>query len=300
MLKPSRTRARASGVKATLVTAAALSFALLASAVDWGGATEQDSIVVTAVEATAQGAPTQGVSHSWRVEEWVRAPACAFSRYRLDLMPGCVSPLDVITVLCPDGTNAVDPWWMRYRTSSGAWSKWLSVSWYQCPADQFRASVENAWDRMYIAPNTISIQPATGWVLTTVPTVVYVDLSPRTMRTTLLGTPVTIRATASAYTWTWGDGSSPTVTTKPGAPYPNSTVDHTYLHYEGDVTISLMTSWTGSYSTDGGASWRTAPGTAYTTSTPVTITVYDPHGHRVDCDLEGTCVSGADGPSDET
>ena len=126
----------------------------------------------------------------------------------------------------------------------------------------------------------------------------FVDRTPRTMRTTLLGTPVIIRATASAYSWDWGDGVQ-SVTTKPGAAYPNQTVAHTYLYREGPVTIRLTTSWRGSYSTDGGATWRSAPGTGHTTSTPVTVTVYDPHGHRVDCDLEGTCVSGADGPSEE-
>jgi hypothetical protein len=255
---------------------------------------------VTATEAAAQGAPTTGVSHSWRIEEWTRAPACRYGGYRNDLVPGCIAPQYEITTLCSDGTEALDPWWMRYRRPSGTWSAWSMIGWYQCPADQLRAAIETAWARMIITPNAISIQPNTGWVLTTVPTVVYVDRSPRTMRTTLLGTPVTIRARASAFTWTWGDGSSPTVTTQPGAAYPNQTVAHTYMYREGDVTIGLRTSWTGSYSTDGGATWLAAPGTAYTTSTPVTITVYDPHGHRVDCDLVGNCVSGADGPSDET
>jgi len=173
------------------------------------------------------------------------------------------------------------------------------IGWYQCPAEMLRTAVEEAWASMRITPNTIHVQPDTGWVLTTVPTIVYVDRSPRTMRTTLLGTSVTIRATASAYTWTWGDGAT-TVTTQPGTAYPNQTVAHTYLNREGPVTIGLRTSWRGSYSTDGGSTWRSAPGTAYTTSAPVTVTVYDPHGHRVDCDLDGACVIGEDGPSDET
>ncbi|MBN2177244.1 MAG: PKD domain-containing protein [Demequinaceae bacterium] len=255
--------------------------------------------MVTATEAAEQGAPTEGVSHSWRTEEWTRAPACRYGGYRNDLMPGCFAPQYEIKVQCSDGSDALEPWWMRYRRSNGTWSSWSMIGWYQCPADQLRAAAENAWARMRITPNTIHVQPDTGWVLTTVPTIVFVDRTPRTMRTTLLGTPVTIRATASAYTWNWGDGVE-SVTTKPGAAYPNQTVSHTYLHREGPVTIRLTTSWRGSYSTDGGATWRSAPGTAYTTSTPITVTVYNPHGHRVDCDLVGNCVSGADGPSDET
>ena len=115
---------------------------------------------------------------------------------------------------------------------------------------------------MPIAPNTITIQPDTGWVLTTVPTIVYVDRAPRTRNVTLLGTPVIIRATASAYTWTWGDGAQ-TVTTQPGAAYPNATVTHTYMYEEQDVVVRLTTSWRGSYSTNGGASWLSAPGVAH-------------------------------------
>jgi len=283
--------------RSATIALAVLAAALLCGA-DFDGTTEEDHVVVNATQAAAQGAPTAGVTQSTRIEEWVRAPLCGASGYRHDISLGCYSPALEVTVLCPDGTEALPPWWMRYRLSSGAWSNWLMVGYYQCPAEMLRAAVENAWARMYITPNTINVQPDTGWVLTTVPTIVYVDRNPRTMNTTLLSTPVIIRARASAYTWTWGDGSSPTVTTKPGAAYPNSTVNHTYMHHEGPVTIRLTTSWTGSYSTNGGATWQAAPGTAHTTSTPVTVTVYDPHGHRVDCTLDGTCVSGADGPSE--
>ena len=260
------------------------------------GYTDTESVVVTATQAAAQGAPVAGVTHSNRIEEWTRAASCRYGGFRNDLMPGCIAPQYEVTVKCADGTNALNPWWMRYRRTTGTWSVWSMVGWYQCPSDQLRAAIETAWNRMPIAANTIHIQPNTGWVLTTVPTVVYVDRNARTMTTTLLGRSVRIRATPSAYTWTWGDGAQ-TVTTQPGAAYPNATVTHTYLYREGNVTIRRATSWSGSYSTDGGATWTAAPGTAHTTSTPVTVTVYDPHGHRVDCDLDGTCITGADGPA---
>ena len=185
---------------------------------------------------------------------------------------------------------------MRYRTTTGTWSTWAAMSGYQCRANLFASALANAWRAMPIAPNVITIQPDTGWVLTTVPTIVYVDRAPRTRNVVLLGTPVTIRATASAYTWTWGDGAQ-TVTTQPGAAYPNATVTHTYMYKERDATVGLTTSWRGSYTTDGGATWHDAPGVAHTTSAPITIHVYNPHSERVDCDTDGHCVSGADGPA---
>jgi hypothetical protein len=267
------------------------------TAADFDGDTDNHSVTVTATQAAAQGAPTTGVSKSWRREEWTRAPACTYGGYRNDLVPGCIDARYEVNVTCSNGTPALDPWWMRYWRSNGTWSSWTMIGWYQCPADQLRAAIETAWQRMPIQANTITIQPGTGWVLTTVPTVVYVDRAPRTMTTTLLGTSVRIRATPSAYTWGWGDGAS-TVTTQPGAPYPNQTVAHTYVNREGPVTITLTTSWRGSYSTNGGATWTSAPGTAHTTSTPITVEVYNPHGHRVDCDLNGACLSGADGPAE--
>jgi hypothetical protein len=290
--------------RATLVTAArrvAASVTILFSAsvltAGYSGQTDNSSVTVTADEAAAQGAPVQGVSQPSRIEEWVRAPACGSAGgYRNDFAPGCILDVYVLKVYCSDGSEALNPWWMRYRKPNGEWSYWSIVGWYQCPFDDLLAAAEHAWTTMPIAANTITVQPNTGWVLTTVPTVVYVDRAPRTMTTTLLGHSVRIRATPSAYSWTWGDGAS-TVTSQPGAAYPNQTVAHTYMHREGPVTIRLTTSWTGSYSVDGGATWRSAPGTAHTTSIPVTVTVYDPHGHRVDCALDGSCLSGADGPA---
>ena len=41
--------------------------------------------------------------------------------------------------------------------------------------------------------------------------------------------------------------------------------------------------------------WREAPGTATTTSASTTVHVYNPHAHRVDCDLEDNCVNGSQG-----
>jgi hypothetical protein len=283
--------------RATISFALVLVVTVSTGAADFGGKTDDHSVTVTAAQAAEQGANTADVSQAGRIEEWMRAPFCLYYEERSDPSE-CVYPNAPQTVMCPDGTQALDPWWMRFQRASGNWSAWRPTTGYQCPADLFAIALANAWAEMPIAPNTITIQPDTGWVLTTVPTIVYVDRAPRTRHVTLLGTPVTIRARASAYTWTWGDGDR-TVTTRPGAPYPDATVTHTYMYKEQDVTIRLTTSWRGQYTTNGGSSWHDAPGVAHTTSTPITIHVYNPHTYRVDCDLNGHCVSGANGPSDD-
>jgi hypothetical protein len=290
------TTTRARAIRAILSAVSALFWAQ-GLPLDITGSTSDTRVTVTAAEAAAQGAPTSGASQAGRVEEWMRAPFCLYYGNLETSAPVCQYPTLPIVQMCPDRTRALDPWWMRYRRASGAWSAWAPRSGYQCHADLFAAALANAWEEMPIAPNTITMQPDTGWVLTTVPTIVYVDRAPRTRHVTLLGTPVTIRATASAYTWTWGDGGQ-TVTTQPGAAYPNPTVAHTYMYAERDVVVRLTTSWRGSYSTDGGASWHDAPGVAHTTSTPIPVHVYNPHSERVDCDLNGNCNTGADGPAD--
>jgi hypothetical protein len=262
---------------------------------NYGGTTQDSSVTVTASEAAAQGAPTSGSSQSGRIEEWKRSPIC-FNWAAGTVEETCLD--EGLGFICPDGTEALDPWWMRFRKANGTWSAWTMMSGYQCSAEIFANALAHAWAEMPIAPNIITIQPNTGWVLTTVPTIVYVDRAPRTRNVTLLGAPVTIRATASAYTWTWGDGGQ-TVTTQPGTAYPNATVTHTYMYAERDVVIRLTTSWRGSYSTDRGASWHDAPGVAHTTSTPIPIHVYNPHSERVDCDLNGNCNTGADGPASQ-
>src|SRR5690606_40220894 len=99
-----------------------------------------------------------------------------------------------------------------------------------------------------------------------------------------------IRANPGAMTWTWGDGTT-TITYDRGNPYPNQTLTHTYAYFEGDVVITLTSTWSGEYSLDGGTTWRPAPGTARTDSTPIPLTVYNPHTHIVACDTNGNCRS---------
>src|SRR5512143_2636294 len=132
------------------------------------GDTGEHSVTVSASEAAAQGAPTAGASVAGRIEEWLRAPFCLYYGDLDVSAPICLYPTLPIVQMCPDGTKALDPWWMRYRRPDGTWSAWAPRSGYQCQAALFAAAVANAWEEMPIAPNTITIQPDTGWVLTTV------------------------------------------------------------------------------------------------------------------------------------
>jgi len=198
-------------------------------------------------------------------------------------------PFDV----CADGAEPEPPLWVRYAETEDPirWGAWQLVRGYACTgasAEDFAGAVRSAWESMPIAPHVVSVQPDTGWVFSSVPTIFWVDREPRQMATTILGRDVLIRALPGTMTWDWGHGT-PTSTTDQGNPYPNQTLTHTYAYFAGDVVVNLTSTWSGQYSLDGGVTWLSAPGTATTRSVPVPLTVYNPHTHIVDCDLNGTC-----------
>ncbi len=83
------------------------------------------------------------------------------------------------------------------------------------------------------------------------------------------GFTVDIVATASGFTWRTGDGTELTTTT-PGRPYPQHTISHEYAG--GTYTASLTTTWSGTFSVDGGLALP-VPGTTTTDGPPVTFAV---------------------------
>ena len=112
----------------------------------------------------------------------------------------------------------------------------------------------------------ITRQPPGSQVLVNLDAIVYTSSNERTMTTTVNGTPVTVVATPVSYTWTWGDGTT-TTTTDPGAAYPNQTVTHRYASTAQDVTITLTTTWTATFTPDG---QHTQPVTGTITTTDTT------------------------------
>ncbi|MEK8225111.1 PKD domain-containing protein [Oerskovia sp. M15] len=103
---------------------------------------------------------------------------------------------------------------------------------------------EIEFQRLTITPSPVTVQPPDGWTLVNVDTITYTTPTPQTFATTLLGIPVSIRATPTTYTWDFDDGSEPMVTTDPGSAYPHQSIAHTYRS-EGSATISLGTTWEG-------------------------------------------------------
>jgi hypothetical protein len=138
-------------------------------------------------------------------------------------------------------------------------------------ADDFR--------RLPLPPGQVHVQPGTGRTLINVPTNVYVGAGTTIIPTTVLGVPVRVQATPSAYDWTFGDGQT-MHTTDPGAPYPDLRTTHTYTT-PGTVSLGLTTTYTGQYSVNGGP-WQPINGTAAVTSPTQALTAVAAHAELVD------------------
>lgn len=107
---------------------------------------------------------------------------------------------------------------------------------------------------------------------------VYASVDSQTLETGLLGQKIRIEATPIEYRWDYGDGSSPVSIGVPGGPLPRerwgeaTPTSHVY-ESTGDYSVSLTTTFRGTYSVNGGPAIP-IPGTGTFTATPVTISVW--------------------------
>ncbi|MFC8796265.1 PKD domain-containing protein [Promicromonospora sp. NPDC057138] len=176
------------------------------------------------------------------------------------------------------------------RRESGGWSDAAMVEEESCLAEQRQqvdipAAAARAFQEMQIAPSEVNVQPPDGWTLVNVDTIAFTENQPRTMSTSLFGMPVEIRALPTNYSWNFGDGSTPLVTTDPGAPYPAHTVAHAYAK-PGSATISLTTTWHGQFRLAGEPTWHDVAGEGTTVSSSGSLEILEARARLVE-DLYG-------------
>jgi hypothetical protein len=147
------------------------------------------------------------------------------------------------------------------------------------------AAAARAFQEMQITPSEVNVQPPDGWTLVNVDTIAFTEKQPRTMSTSLFGIPVEIRALPTNYSWDFGDGSTPLVTTDPGAPYPAHTVAHAYAK-PGAATISLTTTWRGQFRLAGEPTWHDVAGEGTTVSSSDSLEILEARARLVE-DLYG-------------
>ena len=230
----------------------------------------------------ARAASDQPVQYQERRAPYVRCGS-------LDSMPrftSCIDGIDSIPVVrtCADGTTALDPLFRREvdPTTGMGLSPWEQVDNGGCPEDPDTTVVFTVEDfrRLPLTPSNPAVQPADGRNLVNVDLIAHTDPTPQTLTTEVLGTPVTVRATPSTYTWDFGDGTPPLTTTDPGRPWPHQSVTHPYTS-AGTYTLTLTTTWSGEYQIAGTGPWLPITGTATTTSPALTTTAEEAPTHLV-------------------
>lgn len=206
--------------------------------------------------------------------------------FRIDL---CSDPeMWRATLKCSSEQSPFLPFERReHDGATNAWSEWELAGSFGCadpvqePAAQLTKTVEREFASLPITPSVVDVQPAHGHTFVQIPTIVFTTGEPQIMTTTLLGTDLEVEVTPQSFTWDFGDGSEPLVTTDPGSPYPNDTLSHTYTR-TGEPTITLTTTWTGRFRTAGTTNWQPITGTATTTSTAPPVVVQEAQARLVE------------------
>ena len=257
----------------------------------FGGRAQGSTVELNAVTAAGKIAESQAVDPALRTREYTRADLCG-TEAGLQMNADCSGYAATASPPECEGLDPVPPVWVRERTSpSDPWQGWSLALGWSCPQDALPVFTITDFRRLPITPSVLTIQPPRDEVFVNMPTIVYTDPAVQTFTTTLLGFPVEVEATPTRFTWDFGDGSEPIVTTSPGHPYPDHDIAYPYP-YEGTYTITLTTEFTGRYRLAGATTWLPVVGTATTTTTSPPITAVEHRTHLVD----QNCIENPDGP----
>jgi hypothetical protein len=181
---------------------------------------------------------------------------------------------------------AAAPAWRRARASEAeTWGPWQLLDLGACPVDELPALTLRDFQELPIGAPVLRLQPDRGWVLVNTRTVVTTDPAPRTFTTTLLGHAVEVVATPVRYTYEFGDGSRPLVTTSAGHAWPQEDTFHSYGAPAETAQVRLTTEWTGRYRLVGSNTWRTVDGRAVTSAVSTSFQVLEARSHLV----RGSC-----------
>lgn len=170
-----------------------------------------------------------------------------------------------LSLVCEAGAPVAPLWRNRRESPSAGWQGWVMRTGWACPEDLLPVFTQEDLRALKIEPLAVNQQPRGGPILIHKPTIVYAEPADREFRVVLFDTyGVDVVVTPVEYNWDFGDGAS-LVTTKPGRPYPDFDLTHTYTA-ASRVAITLTTTWAGKYRVDDDPlhRWLDVEGTAMT------------------------------------
>lgn len=253
------------------------------------GEADGSAIKLGAQEGVTQERGTPAADAEQRLLETVRHPSCTPSSIdtTTDLNGPCANTDGQVALPFCEGLAPVLPQWVRRReTPSSPWSPWEQAVAWSSPQDQLPVLTLEDFRRLPLVPLPLRIQPDRPEVLVNIATITMTEATTQHFTTDLLGYPVEVEATPSAFVWDYGDGTDPLRTTSPGHPWPDHDVFHEY-RAPGTYTITLTTELTGRYRLVGSTTWHDVTGTATTTTTAPLLTAVERKSHLV----SGPCTT---------
>ncbi|WP_159795371.1 hypothetical protein [Puerhibacterium puerhi] len=279
-------------------------------------------------KASSDEASGGGQSSAASKDKYFRADAKTCAIGDLDMLVDIVTQAGtcaegyaetVVPAPCEDGTYQLDALWVQRVQDDGSYAPAEQVSEDQCvtPGD-IRAEAERAFRSMRVSAPPVTLQGGEP-LLVNVRYPAYTTAAAQEQDVTLLGVPVTIRAEPVEFAWDFDDPHSPgggtLVTSDPGRPWRDgdptpdeSWVGHTYTRlgepgsdagsavddagntYRSGVTVSLATTWEGSFRIAGSTDWTPIAGTITTTSAGEPATVTEARTQLVCDDLAGSAT----------
>lgn len=170
-------------------------------------------------------------------------------------------------------------------TTEGQWNQ-LPGSYCLGPDDpgvptigQVIAQVQAEFRNLPLPVAGVQVDPAPT-SLVNIPTAFFAGgAQSATFNPTILGTSVTINAKPTSWEWTWGDGTTQTTST-PGVP-KRPVVAHEYRQAK-DYSVSVATTWTGTFSVAGSPEVFPIRTPAVVQSAPVDVQVREARTQLVD------------------
>ena len=203
----------------------------------------------------------------------------AQTKHRYSFEPNChdgtAKCSEAPTCTAEDGTQGEDM--IMYQDSKQIGETcWTGTTEPQEPTPD---QVMTAARRLSWPQAALLIQPPQGETLVNFDTNFYTTTTAAaTQSTPLLDVTVTIEATPTTYTWSFGDGSS-RASHDPGAAYPDLRITHRYLR-KGLVQAQVDVTYTGRYRFDDG-DWQPLPDTLTVAGTPQQLRVLTATPHLV-------------------
>jgi hypothetical protein len=251
------------------VQSTALSMILVLTPTDFDGQTVDRSMTVSANRDNEAAIQSSSTSRKEKVQTTysISESACA------DAAPTvleCYGPGNTYIPTCAGGAVTV-PYYQRVYSTATHELLSTTLIYQPCNTEVPEQSApiitvsEHDFRQLPLAAPALTIQPAaTSTLYVNLPVYMHSSSDSQILTTTILDTPVTIRATPIEYTWDYGDSESHTKTS-PGQPYPDTTNAHTYS-VPGTYITTLTTQWAGEFTIDNGQTWTPIDGTASTTT----------------------------------